>query len=87
MKVIALKPCFIDGVYRKLGDVFDASDKLKSRAKNPPFKPVTDVAAAKAEAAKVKQDALDKQKAGAIAASGGKAAKDKSDALAKELAG
>lgn len=87
MKVIALKPCFIDGVFRKIGDIFEVDEKVKSKSRVPPFKAVTDVVKARAEAAKVKQDAVAKQTAGAIAASGGKAAKDKADALAKELAG
>lgn len=87
MKVIALKPCFIDGVYRKVGDVFDVSNKLKSRSKTPPFKPVKDIAEAKAEAAAVLKAEQDRQVEAAVAASGGSAAKAKSETLAAELAG
>ena len=87
MKVIALKPCFIGGVYRKVGDIFDIDGKIKSRSKTPPFKVVKDIAKAKAEAEKIKADAEAASVAAAIAASGGDASKAKADALAKELAG
>lgn len=87
MKVIALKPCFIGGVYRKIGDVFDVDEKVKSKSRTPPFKVVKDLAKAKAEAEKIKSDAEAASLAAAIAASGGDASKAKADALAKELAG
>lgn len=99
-QVVALKPGFHGGVYRKIGDIFELAEakveeakrrlaeaeKAGLKNKKPAFKVVTDLRAAKAEAEKVKRDAEEKQKQGAIAASGGKAAKDKVDA-ARDLAG
>lgn len=97
MKVIALKPCFIGGEYRRLGDVFYIDEKklakdakgnpILSKSKNPAIKQVVDERAARAEADKVKRDAEEKLKAGAIAASGGKAAKEKADVVSENLAG
>ncbi len=96
MKVIALKPCFFGGVYRKIGEIFTIDEsKLKkgpdgkpilSKSSTPAVKVVIDEREARAEAEKIKSDADKKQVAGAIAASGGKAAKDKVDA-ARDLAG
>lgn len=82
MKVVAISEGFYKGTRRRVGAVFDMPEEGMKKKDGKPVLPswvkaVQNDQQAKAVAAQVKQDELDKQKAGAIAASGGKAAKTK----------
>lgn len=92
MRVVALKPRFYGGNYRKVGAIFDMDEsKFKKDKDGKPVLPkgvqeVRNEGEAK-QAAKAAKDAEDKkQVAGAIAASGGAAAKAKTEA-GRDLAG